>query len=42
MYNFILSNDLMNSDKALVSGSENGVGPAKASLHGLFDEPGSP
>lgn len=31
----------MNSDKAFVSGSENGVGPAYASLHGLVDEPGS-
>lgn len=31
----------MNSDKAFVSTSENGVGPAKISLHGNHDEPDS-
>lgn len=39
MYNLRLWNVFMNSDKARVSGSENGFGPAYVSEQGFFDAP---
>lgn len=37
----MLSNVFINSDKASVSGSENGFGPAYISEHGFVDDPAS-
>lgn len=37
----MLSNDLMNSDKASVSGSENGDEPAYVGAHGFVEAPDS-